>query len=729
MDAPVAADRFLFGRFRLDPLRGLFRRDGAEDLVPVSLGSRALAVLRCLIERRGDLVSKDEIMATVWPNTVVEEANLTMQISTLRRILDDSSKTGSCITTVSGRGYRFVLPVTRQDDAQTDELAVTVGATPTVRSRGRLWLWLAAGLAAAAIIAAVIALMVFDGRLGLTTPPPRLSLVVLPFENLGGDPKDASLADSITEDLTSDLSDIPGTRVAARASSDTFKGQSLDVRKVGKALGVRYVLEGNVRRIDDTLRVNVRLTSTETGVHLWSDRFNEDVADLNAGQEQIVVRLRDAVSIRLGEIENDRSLRERPNDPDALDLILRARSIERLPWSSQRNLEVKALFERALVLDPNSIYALSGVANSLANLAVAAHGWEHYDDMERAGALLAKARELAPASAFVLNDYVIWLRTVGRCPDVIELAERALRTDPNRMRVMTGVYNQLAICKMMTGHAEEALALQAEADRLNPLSPYKFLRYREMGIASLLLGRVPDAITFLERAVAMAPSHQWVRRWLAAAYGLAGRVDEAKRYLAEANEIWPYDTVRSYGVLQGLSPSSVFKAQMSGFQEGMRLAGLRDHADEDADFGVPADSILHSEVAGHTPISAPGATTIRTAELARVLNDRRPLVINAVRNSRVLSIPGSISLAFSGLGGSFTDEAQDRLRRKVLELAGGDLNRPIVAVGWNSESFAGRNLALRLVALSYTRVYWYRGGREAWEVAGLPETEVKPQDW
>jgi tetratricopeptide (TPR) repeat protein len=393
----------------------------------------------------------------------------------------------------------------------------------------------------------------------------------------------------------------------------------------------------------------------------------------------------------------------------------------------QRNKEKQALFERALSLDPTSIYAMTLVAYTLTDTG-ADHGWERYEDMQRAGRLLTQAQALAPASEVVLNTYVYWLHTLGRCSEIIELAERALRTDPNRMRMWTGIYNELATCKIWTGHAEEGMALQAEVDRLNPLSPYKFMRYHQMGKAALLLGKDQDAIRLLERAVAMNPNDLFAFRWLAAAYALAGRTEEAKRSLAKANRSWHYDTVRGYATA-GLSPSSVYIAQLRRFQDGLRLAGMRDHADEDANFGVPADSTLHSEVAGYTPTSAPGATTILTADLPRLLAETHPLVIDAITDARVPSIPGSVGLAFAGLGGSFEDEAQRRLRSKLQELTGGDLNRPIVAVGWNSEHFDGLNLALRLVALGYTRVYWYRGGREAWEVAGLPEAEVDLQEW
>ena len=144
---------------------------------------------------------------------------------------------------------------------------------------------------------------------------------------------------------------------------------------------------------------------------------------------------------------------------------------------------------------------------------------------------------------------------------------------------------------------------------------------------------------------------------------------------------------------------------------------------------MPTDGVLHSEVAGRTPKEATRVRTIRTTELVLLLTAARPLVVDTVLYSWSRSIPGAVGLQFAGLGGSFTDEAQDRLRSKMQTLTGGDLRRPIVAVGSNAEHFDGRNLALRLASLGYTDVYWYRGGREAWEVNGLAETNLDVQQW
>ena len=205
---------------------GLFRLNACGDPVPVTLGSRALDVLCVLAGRAGELVSKQAIMDAVWPNTAVEENNLTVQISALRRVLDDGRTRFSHIETVPGRGYRLV------------ELTHRDGDGPLKHEDG------------------------------LPDRPP-LSLVVLPFDNLSGDPGDDYLADGITDDLTSDLSHIQSAFVVARQSAYSYKGKPRDVRAIGEELGVRYVLEGSVRRIGSTLRVNVQLISGETGAHLW----------------------------------------------------------------------------------------------------------------------------------------------------------------------------------------------------------------------------------------------------------------------------------------------------------------------------------------------------------------------------------------------------------------------------------------------------------------------------
>lgn len=232
MDAFTEQRTCTFDEFLLDRgSRALYRLSTSGERTVVPLGSRAFEILCLLIDRRGEFASKREIMAVVWPNTVVEESNLTVQMAALRRGLDAGRARESCIQTVPGRGYRLALPVTRPQQAHAD----------------------------------------------LALAAPRLSIVVLPFENLGGDPGDDRLVDAITDDLTSDLTLIHDLSVTAREAANAYHGQPQDVRAIGEELRVRYVLKGNTRRLGSTLRVNVRLISAETGALLWSDRFNEEI--------------------------------------------------------------------------------------------------------------------------------------------------------------------------------------------------------------------------------------------------------------------------------------------------------------------------------------------------------------------------------------------------------------------------------------------------------------------
>jgi adenylate cyclase len=737
VDTHVSAEVFQFGDFRLDRRGGgLFRLNEQGSLFPVEIGSRALELLSVLAEHAGDVVSKHRLLDAVWPGMVVEESNLTVQVAALRRVLDASRSGGSYIQTVPGRGYRLICPVVRVSEpvcppvlvSQADTAVTALSPTPPPAGRQRSR-WSVGILAAAALFvcAAVWAGLWFSQRAS-----PRLSLVVLPFESLSGAPDRDHLAEAITDDLTSGLAQHTLARVTAGETAYTFKGKPEDVRKIGKLLNVRYVVEGSVRQMGNTVRVNVRLISAESGVDLWSDQFDEQVAEPLAAQDSIVdSRMRPALAMRLYEIESARGLRERPNNADAFDLILRAEALQQLPSTLQRAEEVKALYERALQLDPSSVAAMVGLADFLINTR-SHEGWGIFDDMRRSEQLLARARAIEPESPAVLNTTIYWLWSVhGRCPEIIDAAQRLIETNPKAIGVWTRIYTQFGVCETQAGHADQEVALQQKQLQRNPFSPSRYSWYGHMGFASLMLGRDQDAIMYFQRSFAANPNlhdnTEAAYRELAAAYARTGQMQQAKHYLAEADRVWPYDTVRSHYPYGSSNP--VFVQQIKGFQAALRLAGERDHADEDADFGVPPDRALHGRLAGYTPTTAPGVRTIRTPDLAQLLAKVRPLVIDTVSNSWGQSIPGAVGLKFAGLGGSFEDTAQGRLKAKLHALTAGDLNRPIVAVGWNSEWFDGRNLALRLAALGYRQVYWYRGGREAWEVHGLPEAELSLQDW
>ncbi len=697
---------FRFDGFRLDRRGGLSRQHESGGLEPVILGSRALDVLTALVERNGSVVTKQELMNAAWAGVAVEDSNLAVQISALRRILDQGRVGASCIQTVIGRGYRFLPAVTVQSDA-----SITAVAALSANSTG----------SQAASVQPRDAPTVTTPK-SAGADPPRLSIVILPFQNLSGDRSEDYLADAITEDLTTDLSRVPGMFVIARQSAYMYQGRALDVRRVGEELGVRYVLEGSVRKLGDVLRVNAQVIATETGAHLWADRYDQQLTDPGAGQDAIVGRLGQVLKVALTDVESARGKRERPTNPDAFDLIIRAESIGLHPMGPRENAERRALLEHALRLDSTSIVAMARLALTLIRYATIG------DEFERAARLIADAAAINPNHLDVLSATGFLLLHSGRYSEAISAYQRLLDEYPNS----PFAYAQIGICLIPTGQAEEAILMLERAIHLDPRGEFSWSRYERLGFALLMLGRDEEAIIWTQRALAAHPNDSAFNRAqynlrLAASHARLGHSDAARRALAEANRIWPYDTVRTHAPED---PSNrVYAAQMERYQAALRLSGHRDHAEEDADFGVASDDRLHQDLAGLTPRTAPGATTIPTGELERLLIQRKPIVIDALEHSWGRSIPGAVGLKRVGWGNSVSDSMQDRLRRKMRSLAGDDFSRPIVAVGWNSERFDGRNMALRLVALGYKNVCWYRGGREAWEVACLPETELAIQEW
>jgi len=757
METLVGSDTLEFGNFRFDRLaRELARRNATGDWESVALGSRAGEILAVLTAKPGEVVSRDTIMDAVWPGIAVEPNNMTVQMATVRRVLDEGRTGESCIQTIVGRGYRF-LPIVTSNEwgrpppaprvmlEEAEESAETVAAPtygtsvdapgPDPRRRAPLLLVLSALVLAGLSMAALALSWIGAGDRTTPRPAPRLSLVVLPFENLSGDASRDYLVDGITEDLTTDLANVPGLLVIAHNSAFSYKGKPIVIKQVGEELGVRYALQGSVRQVGSALRVNVRLVSTETGAELTADRFDADVGgaapDQGTGQDEIVNRIARAMNIQLVNIESARGARERSANPDALDLLLRARALYLLPPNPERRTEAIALLERAVQLDPYSAKALVSLASLLLDELTETDDPRAPATFDRAEALLAKAEGLPrqPGYDGVMATRGFLLRYEGRCSEAVTVLRTMIDAYPN---AELGHY-QLGVCLMVLGRPAEAMPQFEQAIRLDPRSPWINGFYRRMGEASLLLGRYDDAVSWERRSIAADLgagaeflAHRYL--WIAAAHALAGRLEDARGAAAEARRLMPTTTLRGWPTSMWTSwHSTVWLAQLAQVREGLRLAGVRDHADEDADHGVAADNVLHMRDVGWTPIAAPGARTIRTADLPMFLEQRKPLVLDV--NAWGRSIPGAIGLRGAGVGGSTSDPSQTRLDHEMRELTHGDLTMPVVTMGWNADSFSGRNLALRLVGLGYREVVWYRGGREAWEVAGLPEVSVVSQAW
>jgi TolB-like protein len=515
MEEHAGADIVLFGGFRFDRRRGLLSRQNEDGrLVPVAIGSRALDVLGLLIDRHGDLVSREEIMNAVWPG-VVEGANVTVQISALRRALDDGRSDGSPIQTIPGRGYRFTAAVTRRDRVDPDRASRLQARKESTEN-----------------IARALKPELTEEPARTSVPPaaaPRLSIVVLPFTNLSDDREQQYFADAITEDLTTDLSRLANMFVISRNTAFTYRNKPVDTKQIGRELGVRYVLEGSVRRSGNQLRVNAQLIDAATDAHLWTERFDRDTADLFALQDEITSRIAIALNLELVTVEAARPT----SHPDAFDYILRARAAYLKPPSRDRYAAAIPLYERALALDPRSVEAQSELANILMARVVGMMSDSPAADITRAEGLVGQALAASPRSPLAHKARGQLLRAQNRFQEAIPEYETALAFNRNWVAALGDLGN----CKLFTGSLEEVIPLMEQAIRLSPRDPQIGLYYYQIGRVHLLQSRIEEAIHWLEKARSAMPEPVYIHASLASAYGLKGDTERAATELAEARAL------------------------------------------------------------------------------------------------------------------------------------------------------------------------------------------------
>jgi adenylate cyclase len=615
VDELATEETFSFEGYRLDRRAGgLFRADQNGVLIPIALGSRALDLLVLLVRRHGDLVSKDEIMTAVWPEMIVEDSNLPTQILALRRVLDRGRSNGSCIQTVAGRGYRFVAAVRypaaeahlgrssmitdgHGEDRVPDSSAqftIDVGARwrllrsvlGGVRSLRRLAALLASAIAAT--VGTVLFLGVSAWWLWPATKPspapevtaassipqplvaPRLSIVVLPFDNLSDDPDQRYFADGITDDLTTDLSRIPDMFVIARNTAFTYRNRPIDAKQIGREVGVRYLLVGSVQRSGNQVRVNAQLVDAESDAHLWAERFDGDTTDLFALRDEITTRIAVGLNLELTAAEAARPTEH----PDALDYIFRARAIMNKPPLRDNYTQAISLFERALTLDPRSVRAQSSLASVLAGRLLNNMTDSPAADLERAEALSEQAMASSPGSPLVHLAKGQVLRARRRYAEAIPEYEALLASDRNWVTA----YFYIGDCKLYTGSIEETIPLVERAIRLSPRDPFQLgIWYLRIGSVHLLQSRIDEAIVWLEKARNHSPALSIIRAFLAAAYALKGETERAAAELAEARRLSPDDRYSSLARLKALGYFGVPKVRAlfeTTYFGGLRKAGM-----------------------------------------------------------------------------------------------------------------------------------------------------------
>ena len=398
---------------------------------------------------------------------------------------------------------------------------------------------------------------------------PRLSIVVLPLANIGGNPDQDYFVDGVTESLTTDLSRIPGAFVIARNTAFTFKNKPVDARVVGRELGVRYVMEGSVQGSGDRIRVNAQLIDATTGAHLWAERFDKPRADIFDMQDEITTRLARIVGVELVAAESRRAERERPGNMDAVDLAMRGWAILNQPLSLRGHRAACDLFNDALRRDDRNVEALIGLATYHTDDVRTFASTNRDEQLRVAETAITEALALAPGNASAHFVYGNVLHVSGATERSLREFEFAISLDRN----LAWAHANAGFAKVLLGRAEEAEADLLNAIRLSPRDPGLDRWYALLGIADLFLGRLWPALDRMRKSVEMNPNVALMQFFLAAATALSGRADEARAAREAGMQLDPNFTVARFRN-ERRSQNPTFLAQRERIYEGLRLAGV-----------------------------------------------------------------------------------------------------------------------------------------------------------
>ena len=518
---------FRFGDHLLDTERRELRRGTA----PVSLEPQVFDLLVYLVRNRGRVVSKDDLIQNVWGGRIVSDSALTTRLNAARKAVNDTGSAQRVIRTVHRKGVRFIGEVNEEGESRTrTEAASAQSEAPIVG---------------------------------------RLSIVVLPFANLSNDPEQQYFTDGITGDLTAELSRIPDMLVISLNTAFTYKDKPVDTRQIGRELGVRYVLGGNVKRSENRVRVTAQLIDAATDAHLWAERFDADAGDPFALQDEITSRIAVALDVELIE-----AAAARPTErPDTRDYILRGRAARLKPPSRESRAEAIDLFEQALTLDQRSVAAQSWLAIALTTRVLDFMSDTATADIARAEDLAQRALAVAPRSALAHFAKGQVLRAQNRYHEAIPEYETVIAL----IRNWANAYSHLGWCKFMTGSLEELISAQEQAIRLSPRDPQIGLFFGRIGHVHLLQSRTNESIFWYEKARNAAPAHPSFRTFLAAAYALNDNTEPAAAELAEARRLVSddrYSTIARLRTVGSWGAPKVRALFESTYFAGLRKAGV-----------------------------------------------------------------------------------------------------------------------------------------------------------
>ena len=511
--------RFEFGPFVFDAQRRMLLKNG----VPVEVGQKCLILLETLLRAEGQVVSKSDLMDAAWQTLNIEESNLSVQIAALRKCLGKSENGGEWIRTVQRIGYQFVNP--EGTNAASDHHNSAAGAR----------------------------------RLGS-----KPSIVVLPFTNMSGDPEQEYFADGIVEELTVALSHMRWLFVVS--SSFHYKGRGVGVRQVGQELGVRYVLEGSVRKAGSKLRIAAQLVDAETGANLWAERFQGNLEDIFDLQDQLTARVVGAISPRLEAAEIERVKRKPPASLDAYDHFLRGMG-ELHKWTREGNEEALTQFYRSIEIDPN--YAAAHGLAARTYVQRNSGGWmsDHASEIIEAERLARRAVLLGRDDAEALCTAGFALADIcGEIADGDAFIDRSIAINPN----LAWAWIYSGWVKASRGEPELALECLDRARELSPLEgPQSFSIWAGIAFAHFVAGRYSQALSSAEASVRDRPNFLLPHLIAASSAGLVGALGNAKKAIARVRVIDPGLRLSNVHRVQAMRPEDFLR-----WCDGLAKAGL-----------------------------------------------------------------------------------------------------------------------------------------------------------
>ena len=478
-------ENWIFGSLKVSPGDRSVQVNGVTH----KPGARAFDLLLLLIENRHRMVAKAEIFERVWPGLVVEDNNLRVQVSTLRKLLGPD-----VLATFSGRGYRFMLDL-------------PAAASPQIAPLPKLPL------------------------------PDKPSIAVLPFLHLAGDATREYLTDGITEDITTELSRFRSLFVISRQSSFIYKGKATDSRTVGRELGVRYVVEGSVRLEGRQLRVTAQLVDAESGVHVWAEKYDGTIEELFNIQDEIVGQI--SIAVAQGVERNEYyTLRSSPADWTAYEIAIEANQLGSDAFNrSDRDLRERALARanEALALDPYSAMGLQAKLRVLWQTLFFCTARNRQATLEEAFSTLDQLEKVDPTSAQVYALKGLLQHEADQTEAGILSLQKANDINPNDVRALCG----LGVLEMMVGRSESAVGHLIQARRLSPMDPWAWSPNSALGSAYIGLKEYDKALHCAQLAASQAPQVVTPHLVIAAAQVGLGQLDQARQAMARALQVGP----------------------------------------------------------------------------------------------------------------------------------------------------------------------------------------------